>query len=86
MGVGARADLAERLTVHGWLPETPAAIVCGASTPAAWTWTGRLGDMGDAPAPAGAAGVLVIGEVVRVGEALQCVANAARYEVKHVSK
>lgn len=71
MGVGARAELAGRLGAHGWSPETPAAIVCGASTPNSWTWTGRLGDMGTAAPPEGAAGVLVIGEVVRVREALR---------------
>jgi uroporphyrin-III C-methyltransferase/precorrin-2 dehydrogenase/sirohydrochlorin ferrochelatase len=70
MGVGARADLAERLMAHGWAPETPAAIVCGASTPDAWIWTGRLDAMGKAEAPAGAAGVLVVGEVVKVRERL----------------
>jgi uroporphyrin-III C-methyltransferase/precorrin-2 dehydrogenase/sirohydrochlorin ferrochelatase len=93
MGVGARADLAHRLMAHGWLPATPAAIVCGASTPDAWTWTGRLEEMGDAPARAGAAGVLVVGEVVRVGEALQAIrredagaAGPGRYEVTHVSQ
>jgi uroporphyrin-III C-methyltransferase/precorrin-2 dehydrogenase/sirohydrochlorin ferrochelatase len=71
MGVGARRDLGSRLMAHGWAPGTPAAIVCGASTPEAWTWTGRLEDMGAADAPGGAAGVLVVGEVVRVREALQ---------------
>ena len=70
MGVGARGELAGRLMAHGWAAETPAAIVCGASTPDAWTWTGRLDGMGGAEAPAGAAGVLVVGEVVRVREAL----------------
>lgn len=70
MGVGARQALASRLMAHGWAHDTPAAIVCGASTPDAWTWTGRLGEMGAAAAPTGAAGVLVIGEVVRVREAL----------------
>lgn len=70
MGVGARNELASRLIAHGWLPETPAAIVCGASTPDAWTWTGRLEAMGGAAAPQGAAGVLVVGEVVQVRDAL----------------
>ena len=71
MGVAARADLAARLMAHGWPPDTPAAIVCGASTSDAWTWTGRLSEMGGAAAPAGAAGVLVIGDVVQVRDALQ---------------
>ena len=70
MGVGARADLAARLMAHGWSADTPAAIVCGASTPDAWTWTGALAQLGAAAPPAGLAGVLVIGEVVRVREVL----------------
>ena len=70
MGVGARADLASRLMAHGWSAETPAAIVCSASMPDAWTWTGSLAQMGDASPPAGAAGVLVVGEVVRVRQIL----------------
>jgi uroporphyrin-III C-methyltransferase/precorrin-2 dehydrogenase/sirohydrochlorin ferrochelatase len=70
MGVGAREELARRLMAHGWAAETPAAIVCGASTPDAWTWTGQLDAMGRAEAPAGAAGVLVVGEVVRVRDTL----------------
>ena len=70
MGVGARAELASRLIAHGWSADTPAAIVCSASTPAAWTWTGPLAQMGSAAPPAGAAGVLVVGEVVKVREVL----------------
>jgi uroporphyrin-III C-methyltransferase/precorrin-2 dehydrogenase/sirohydrochlorin ferrochelatase len=70
MGVGARAELAARLMAHGWSGDTPAAIVCSASMPDAWTWTGRLVEMGDATPPGGAAGVLVIGEVVRVRDLL----------------
>ncbi len=70
MGVGARGDLASRLMAHGWSVDTPAAIVCAASTPDAWTWTGTLAQLGAATPPAGLAGVLVIGEVVRVREVL----------------
>jgi uroporphyrin-III C-methyltransferase/precorrin-2 dehydrogenase/sirohydrochlorin ferrochelatase len=77
MGVGARADLAGRLMAHGWAGETPSAIVCGASTPDAWTWTGRLDAMGAAEAPTGAAGVLVIGDVVRVRERLASLTGEA---------
>jgi siroheme synthase len=68
---------------HGWSGETPAAIVCSASTPDAWTWTGLLAGMGDATPPAGAAGVLVIGEVVRVREVLQ--ATSSRHSTDEVS-
>ena len=70
MGIGARGELAGQLMAHGWATATPAAIVCDASTPRAWTWSGTLDQMGEAEPPAGAAGVLVIGEVVSVREAL----------------
>ena len=70
MGVGSRGDLASRLMAHGWSADTPAAIVCAASTPDAWTWTGVLGQLGAAAPPAGLAGVLVVGDVVRVREVL----------------
>ena len=78
MGIGARAGLAARLMAHGWNGDAPAAIVCAASTPDAWVWIGALSDLGDAPAPAGAAGVLVIGEVVRVREQLLALTPNAR--------
>jgi siroheme synthase len=68
MGIGAREELAAKLMVHGWSAETPAAIVCAASTPSEWVWTGTLSALGAATPPAGLAGVLVIGEVVRVRE------------------
>jgi siroheme synthase len=52
MSIGARADLASRLMAHGWSADTPAAIVCAASTPDAWTWTGALAQLGAAMPPA----------------------------------
>ena len=80
MGVGARADLASRLVAHGWSAETPAAIVCSASMPDAWTWTGPLERLGAATPPDGAAGVLVIGEVVRLREELAAPKQEAEAE------
>ena len=77
MGVGARAQLASRLIAHGWSAETPAAVVCSASTSDAWTWTGPLAQMGEVAPPAGAPGVLVIGEVVGVRERLAASTPAA---------
>ncbi len=56
---------------HGWAADTPAAIVCGASTPDAWTWTGRAGGCRTRRRrPTALPGVLVVGEVVQVREAL----------------
>ena len=75
MGIGARAELAARLLSHGWNADAPAAIVCAASTPDEWVWTGTLSVLGAAEAPAGAAGVLVIGEVVRVRRELAAAAR-----------
>ena len=57
---------------RGWSRTTPAAIVRGASTAGAETWSGTLADLargveesgGDRP------GTIVIGEVVRVGALL----------------
>jgi siroheme synthase len=59
------------LISHGWQGQTPAAIVCGASTPAAWTWTGTLRQLPSAVPPDGVPGVLVIGDVIRVRQADQ---------------
>jgi len=70
MSIGARADLASRLMAHGWPADTPAAIVCAASTPDAWTWTGALAQLGAATPPADLAGVLVVGEVVRLRDVI----------------
>ena len=75
MGVGARADLGARLTSRGWRADTPAAIVCAASMPGQWVWTGRLSDLGQAEPPSGEAGVLIIGDVVLVREALTAAAE-----------
>jgi uroporphyrin-III C-methyltransferase/precorrin-2 dehydrogenase/sirohydrochlorin ferrochelatase len=86
MGVGARAELAATLIAHGWKAATPAAIVCAASTPDAWTWTGTLSEMGAATPPPGLAGVLVIGDVVDVRQMLGAAAarpSGARSEVMY---
>jgi uroporphyrin-III C-methyltransferase len=70
MGVAGRQEIQCRLLAHGWTGDTPAALVCGASTADEWTWTGRLMDVGEAEPPEGVAGVMIVGEVVRVREAL----------------
>ena len=70
MGVGSRTELAQKLIAKGWRAETPAAIVCGASTPDEWVWTGILSDLGQTEVPTGVAGVVVIGDVVRIRESL----------------
>ena len=70
MGLAGRDEILASLTAHGWQAQTPAAIVCGASTPDAWTWTGRLSGIAAVEPPAGVPGVLVVGEVIRVRESL----------------
>ncbi len=70
MALAGRADVAARLLACGWSPATPAAIVCAASTPDEWTWIGTVEDLSTAAPPEGAAGVLVVGEVVQVREAV----------------
>ena len=81
MGVGSRAQLAQRLVAQGWRAGTPAAIICGASTADEWVWTGIVSDLGQAEAPDGVAGVVVIGDVVRIRESLA--GSAAAEEVKY---
>jgi len=85
MGLAARRAIAAQLLAHGWTPEIPAALVCGVSTADEWTWTGRLADVGSAEPPTGAPGVLVIGEVIRVRDALAAatVSSEAGDKVKY---
>jgi uroporphyrin-III C-methyltransferase/precorrin-2 dehydrogenase/sirohydrochlorin ferrochelatase len=70
MGVQARAEIARRLIARGWPDGTPAAIVCGASTPRAWTWTGALGALGTVEPPGELPGVLVVGDVVALRDVM----------------
>jgi len=70
MGLAGRDALAAQLISLGWARDFPAAIVCGASTPMEWQWTGRLENIATASPPEGVAGVLIVGEVVHVREAL----------------
>lgn len=71
MGVGGRRGIAARLMARGWAPETPAALLLGASGAGAYTWTGRLASLGAAELPPDRAhlpGTLVIGAVVALAE------------------
>jgi uroporphyrin-III C-methyltransferase/precorrin-2 dehydrogenase/sirohydrochlorin ferrochelatase len=66
MGITSRADLAAVLLARGWKRSTPTAIVLGASTPQAHTWTGTLGELGTAPCEVfpDVPGTIAIGDVV----------------------
>ena len=66
MGLAQRQGIAARLKARGWSPDTPAAVVLGASSPEAYTWRGTLGELADAPLPGPAGslpGTLVVGGV-----------------------
>jgi uroporphyrin-III C-methyltransferase len=79
MGLGKRAVISSTLCGFGWNPKTPAAIVVGAATRAAWRWIGTLDEIGSVNIPArddigddaGAPGLLVIGDVVAVAEQIE---------------
>ena len=81
MGLAGRQEIAARLVAHGWSPETPAAVICGASTAEMWTWRGRTADLGAAEPPPGLAGVIVVGEVVPIGDGLAISAATAETEL-----
>ena len=86
MGLAGRDALVRQLIERGWAADLPAAIVCGASTPKAWTWTGRLSTVSEATPPDGLPGILVVGEVVQVRDALSAAlpdAGAVADEVKY---
>jgi siroheme synthase len=51
MGLAERATVASTLIESGWAPTTPAAVVIGAATPAAWRWMGTLDQLGAVALP-----------------------------------
>jgi uroporphyrin-III C-methyltransferase len=86
MGLAGRGTIARRLIELGWKGDVPAAIACAASTPSAWTWTGRLDAVARVEPPPGLPGVLVVGEVIQIRDALSAAstgAGAATDEVKY---
>ncbi|MCA1586041.1 MAG: uroporphyrinogen-III C-methyltransferase [Acidobacteria bacterium] len=90
MGLGVKALLARHLLDVGWPADTHAAVVLGASRPDGLVWSGTLADLADDdPAHDGdVPGLLVIGDVVRVGRDLRAVSqtfsmNTIETEVCH---
>jgi uroporphyrin-III C-methyltransferase/precorrin-2 dehydrogenase/sirohydrochlorin ferrochelatase len=72
MGDGERAGIRRCLERAGWSAGTPAAIIANASQPDQRVWIGTLATL-DRPAqvaPAGDAGVIVIGRVVSLATAI----------------
>jgi uroporphyrin-III C-methyltransferase/precorrin-2 dehydrogenase/sirohydrochlorin ferrochelatase len=79
MGLAERAAIAARLLARGWSAETPAAIVLGASSEAAFAWHGTLGTLGAATLPQDRArlpGVLVVGAVAALATSITAGAAA----------
>jgi uroporphyrin-III C-methyltransferase len=83
MGLGQRARIAAALARFGWDAATPAAVVVGAATSAAWTWTGTLAGLGEVNLPAARAGeptapgLLVIGDVVTVAAEVEALRQSS---------
>jgi uroporphyrin-III C-methyltransferase/precorrin-2 dehydrogenase/sirohydrochlorin ferrochelatase len=72
MGLATRRELAGLLLARGWRPSTPSALCLAAASELAFTWTGRLDELGDVEVPAahaGAPGTLVVGDVVALAAA-----------------
>jgi uroporphyrin-III C-methyltransferase/precorrin-2 dehydrogenase/sirohydrochlorin ferrochelatase len=83
MGLRTRGELAARMVARGWAPETPAAIVLGASHTDEARWIGTLGTLPEATPQAfdlELPGVIVIGEVVRLAKPLE---HAQTYEYEN---
>jgi uroporphyrin-III C-methyltransferase/precorrin-2 dehydrogenase/sirohydrochlorin ferrochelatase len=72
MGLASAGDISALLIERGWSGTTPAAIVRGASTADAETWSGTLANLagGVEESDGERPGTIVIGEVVRVGALL----------------
>lgn len=72
MGIESRAGLMSFLIGRGWRRNTPTAIVFGAASADAFSWTGTLAELAAAPVQAAgdAPGTIVIGEVVSLARVL----------------
>jgi siroheme synthase len=72
MGLGRIEAIAALLLERGWAQSTPAAVLFGASTPESEVWTYTLGELarGLDPLEQDAPGTVVIGDVVKVRQAL----------------
>jgi uroporphyrinogen III methyltransferase/synthase len=73
MGIGNLPIIAQRLMQHGRAATTPVAIIRWGSTPMQQTLTGTLADIAEKVQQAGleSPAVIVIGEVVKLSQALQ---------------
>jgi uroporphyrin-III C-methyltransferase/precorrin-2 dehydrogenase/sirohydrochlorin ferrochelatase len=96
MGLGRSSTIASTLIARGWTSATPAAVVVGATTGDQQVWRGTLDDLVSdrVEIAGGAAGTIVVGEVVALGLAGASVSgssvgvdgNQPEREQKHVSR
>jgi uroporphyrin-III C-methyltransferase / precorrin-2 dehydrogenase / sirohydrochlorin ferrochelatase len=72
MGLGEAPAIASLLVGTGWRSQTPVAVVFGAGTSDAVTWTGTLATIASCrdEAPAGAPATIVIGRVVSLANVI----------------
>ncbi|MDB4955694.1 MAG: uroporphyrin-III C-methyltransferase [Myxococcales bacterium] len=88
MGLRTRVEIAERLIARGWSAETPAAVVLGASHEGERRWIGTLATIANAEIDTELAGVIVVGEVVKLASvigashAIATTAAAANHRVR----
>ena len=70
MGLTSRETLVDFLVNKGWDPQTPAAIVIGASHQGQASWIGTLAELPAAAIESDLAGLLVIGQVVSLASVI----------------
>lgn len=78
MGLRARAQIAARLIGRGWSRKAPAAIVLDASQASQVVWRGTVSTLAQADIDLAQAGVIVVGEVVRVSDSLARTSSVAQ--------
>ena len=77
MGAARAGAIAGAMVAAGWGPDTPAALVAAATTPAQRLVRGRLGDIDRRPDGPATPAVLVVGAVTTLAEELAAAALAA---------
>lgn len=75
MGVERLPHIVERLLAHGRSPDTPVAAISSGTLPNQRVATGTLADIASKAVGMGPPAVIIVGDVVRIGESLTSVAN-----------
>jgi len=73
MALGSRRTIASFLRSVGWPNDLPTAVIVGACTPRAWSWTGTLDELAEVIVPSDRAdlpGLVVLGHVVSLADAV----------------